>query len=50
MLAEGALDDWGGRVDGFSVGDLCSLVERACVEATVSASAGRLWGDAQPRG
>ncbi|CAE8654719.1 unnamed protein product, partial [Polarella glacialis] len=56
LLAEGSLDDWGGRVDGFSVADLDRLVKRACVEATVEASAGRLrggdgqspaWGDRQ---
>lgn len=44
LLAEGALDDRGGRVDGFSVADLVSLVERSCVEATVEASATRLRG------
>ena len=44
LLAEGALDDWGGRVDGFSVADLVGLVERTCVEATVEASAARLRG------
>eukprot|EP00913_Durusdinium_trenchii_P000465 g425.t1 len=44
LLAEGALDDWGGRIDGFSMGDLVSLVERTCVEATVDASAQRLCG------
>eukprot|EP00439_Symbiodinium_sp_Y106_P033129 s5045_g3.t5 len=50
------MDDWAGRIDGFSVADLASVVERACVEATVDASAGRLrggdsrlpeWGDRQ---
>ncbi|CAE7512367.1 PEX1 [Symbiodinium sp. CCMP2456] len=56
LLSEGAMDDWAGRIDGFSVADLASVVERACVEATVDASAGRLrggdsrlpeWGDRQ---
>ncbi|CAJ1426366.1 unnamed protein product [Effrenium voratum] len=42
LLAEGALDAWGGRVDGFSIADLCDLVERACVEANVQASGERL--------
>jgi len=52
LSGEGALDDWGGHVDGYSVADLSRLVDRACVEATVEASAGLLqsegsatWGD-----
>ncbi|CAE7435812.1 PEX1 [Symbiodinium natans] len=51
LLAEGALDDWAGRIDGFSVADLASVVERACIEATVDSTADRLrgdmWGDRQ---
>lgn len=45
LLSEGSLDDWGGRIDGFSIGDLVRLVDRSCVEATVEASAERLRGD-----
>merc|ERR1711937_17500 len=44
LLAEGALDEWGGRVDGFSIADLDMLVQRACIEATVETSAGVIHG------
>eukprot|EP00443_Scrippsiella_acuminata_P043981 CAMPEP_0115194512 /NCGR_PEP_ID=MMETSP0270-20121206/14109_1 /TAXON_ID=71861 /ORGANISM="Scrippsiella trochoidea, Strain CCMP3099" /LENGTH=566 /DNA_ID=CAMNT_0002607817 /DNA_START=44 /DNA_END=1744 /DNA_ORIENTATION=- len=33
LFRGGGFDDWGGRVDGFSVADLTGLVSRACVEA-----------------
>lgn len=39
LLREGGLDDWGGQVDGYSVADLRRLVDRACAEAAVDASA-----------
>jgi len=45
ILREGALDEWGGRVDGFSVADLARLVDSACIEATVEASSGLLQGN-----
>jgi len=45
LLCEGALDEWGGKVDGYSVADLCRLVERACIEATSEAGAALLQGD-----
>lgn len=44
ILQEGALDEWGGHVDGFGVADLARLVERACVEATAESSANLLCG------
>mmetsp|Transcript_90179 Transcript_90179/g.291501 ORF Transcript_90179/g.291501 Transcript_90179/m.291501 type:complete len:1174 (-) Transcript_90179:225-3746(-) len=44
LLHEGALDGWGGRVDGFSVADLAGLVHRACVEAESEAGTGLLAG------
>lgn len=45
LLNAGSLDAWGGQVDGFSVGDLAALVERALVEASVEASVELLRGD-----
>eukprot|EP00403_Amphidinium_massartii_P007023 CAMPEP_0178374380 /NCGR_PEP_ID=MMETSP0689_2-20121128/2347_1 /TAXON_ID=160604 /ORGANISM="Amphidinium massartii, Strain CS-259" /LENGTH=1121 /DNA_ID=CAMNT_0019994349 /DNA_START=70 /DNA_END=3431 /DNA_ORIENTATION=- len=42
LLQEGGFDDWAGRIDGYSVGDLCALVDRACTEA--EADAGVAWG------
>lgn len=40
VLHESALDDWGARVDGFSVGDLARLVDRACLDAAAEVEAG----------
>jgi len=55
LLSDGALDDWSGQVDGYSVSDLARLVDHACVEATVEASAklmgskgDRTWSDPRP--
>lgn len=42
LLHEGALDSWGGKVDGFTVADLSGLVHRACIEAESEAGQGLL--------
>lgn len=47
LLNAGSLDAWGGQVDGFSVGDLAGLVERALVEASAEASGELLKGDSK---
>lgn len=49
ILAEGALDEWGSQVDGFSVADLAALLDRACTEASVEASAAKLQGGSDSR-
>merc|ERR1712008_469963 len=48
LLSDGALDDWSGQVDGYSVSDLAGLVDHACIEATVEASA-KLMGSKSDR-
>eukprot|EP00929_Paragymnodinium_shiwhaense_P107076 TRINITY_DN73080_c0_g1_i2.p1 TRINITY_DN73080_c0_g1~~TRINITY_DN73080_c0_g1_i2.p1 ORF type:complete len:1228 (+),score=299.10 TRINITY_DN73080_c0_g1_i2:166-3849(+) len=37
LCGEEALDDWGGKVDGYGVADLERLLERACIEADAEA-------------
>lgn len=40
LLRQEAFGDWGGRVDGYSVADLCRLVERAATEAIADTEIG----------